>query len=198
MFGHLTCKTCGQHYTTPINSLYHERRLFLIADGSSQTSRQLWTSTSSEHRPAISMLQLILTLSWVDACEEIREKQPKRERFALYISLFYRSSLRQQRPVRGISPLKHGAQGGANLKFTNGDDEDEDEDEDEYGDRSRPAAPGHTESELEESNSSDEGSGERRRTHGDEKGYEGRRQPMAPGHDEMDEDDYRSRKRRRG
>ncbi|CAD6587792.1 MAG: hypothetical protein TREMPRED_004856 [Tremellales sp. Tagirdzhanova-0007] len=148
MFGHLTCKTCGQHYTTPINNLSAAVDVYF---------------------------------DWVDACEEIREKQPKRER-----------------PVRGISPLKHGAQGGANLKFTNGDDEDEDEDEDEYGDRSRPAAPGHTESELEESNSSDEGSGERRRTHGDEKGYEGRRQPMAPGHDEMDEDDYRSRKRRRG
>ncbi|ODN98478.1 hypothetical protein L198_03723 [Cryptococcus wingfieldii CBS 7118] len=56
---------------------------------------------------------------WVDACEEVREKQPPK-----------------QRAPRGPDPLTHGQAGGANFtekrapKRTNDDDDDEDEEQD--------------------------------------------------------------------
>ncbi|WVQ71749.1 hypothetical protein IAR50_001290 [Cryptococcus sp. DSM 104548] len=57
---------------------------------------------------------------WVDACEEVREKQPPK-----------------QRAPRGPDPLTHGQAGGANFteksrpsKRTNDDEDDEDEEQD--------------------------------------------------------------------
>ncbi|BEI79566.1 hypothetical protein CcaverHIS002_0100950 [Cutaneotrichosporon cavernicola] len=45
MFGHLTCKVCGQKFTTPINNLSAAVDVYC---------------------------------DWVDACEEARQKQPKK------------------------------------------------------------------------------------------------------------------------
>ena len=73
-----------------------------------------------------------------------------------------------QRPVRGISPLKHGAQGGANLNITNGDEVDEDadgEDEVGYGERRRAVSVGHGE---EDDEVLDDGGGKRRRVEVDD------------------------------
>ncbi|WRT67270.1 uncharacterized protein IL334_004237 [Kwoniella shivajii] len=63
MFGHLSCKICGQKFTTPINTL---------------------------------SVPVDVYCDWVDACEEVRAKQPPK-----------------QRAVRGPSPLSHGRAGGA-------------------------------------------------------------------------------------
>ncbi|WWD16078.1 hypothetical protein CI109_100503 [Kwoniella shandongensis] len=65
MFGSLTCKVCGQRYSTPINNL---------------------------------SVAVDVYCDWVDACEEVRVKQPPK-----------------QRAPRGPSPLSHGQAGGASF-----------------------------------------------------------------------------------
>ncbi|KAK8869658.1 hypothetical protein IAR55_000226 [Kwoniella newhampshirensis] len=65
MFGSLTCKVCGQRYSTPINNL---------------------------------SVAVDVYCDWVDACEEVRVKQPPK-----------------QRTPRGPDPLSHGQAGGASF-----------------------------------------------------------------------------------
>ncbi|WVW82936.1 hypothetical protein I302_104951 [Kwoniella bestiolae CBS 10118] len=90
MFGHLTCKVCGQRFTSPINSL---------------------------------SVPVDVYCDWVDACEEVRAKQPPK-----------------QRPVRAPSPLAHGRGGGVSFdvdKPTQEVDEDAEGEEEEYDTRTK-------------------------------------------------------------
>ncbi|WVQ78548.1 hypothetical protein IAT38_000634 [Cryptococcus sp. DSM 104549] len=83
MFGHLSCKVCGQKYSAPINNL---------------------------------SVAVDVYCEWVDACEEVRAKQPPKK----------------QAP-RAPSPIRHGRAGGAAFdpdaprRFDDDDDEEEEE-----------------------------------------------------------------------
>ncbi|WWC89886.1 uncharacterized protein L201_004814 [Kwoniella dendrophila CBS 6074] len=90
MFGHLSCKICGQKFTTPINTL---------------------------------SVPVDVYCDWVDACEEVRAKQPPK-----------------QRPARGPSPLAHGRAGGAAF------DPDAPQDEDAEGEEDYDERPAKTKS----------------------------------------------------
>ncbi|WVQ69930.1 uncharacterized protein L199_008153 [Kwoniella botswanensis] len=88
MFGHLTCKVCGQRFTSPINSL---------------------------------SVPVDVYCDWVDACEEVRAKQPPK-----------------QRPVRAPLPLAHGRGGGVSFdpdRPTQDVDEDAEGEDEEYDSR---------------------------------------------------------------
>ncbi|WWC60973.1 uncharacterized protein I303_103550 [Kwoniella dejecticola CBS 10117] len=89
MFGHLSCKVCGQKFTSPVNNL---------------------------------SVPVDVYCDWVDACEEVRARQPVK-----------------QRPVRAPSPLAHGQAGGAAFDSDGPQDQDEDAEgeEEDYDSRAR-------------------------------------------------------------
>ncbi|KAK1924931.1 cell growth-related protein [Papiliotrema laurentii] len=97
MFGHLNCKICGQKYTSPINSMSSSMNVIRLAH-------------SLDLSAAVDVY-----FDWVDACEEVRLKQPK-----------------QQRPKPGPDPLEHGVSGAA-ISNVNSRRRDGEEDQDAEG-----------------------------------------------------------------
>ncbi|WWC69340.1 uncharacterized protein I206_103278 [Kwoniella pini CBS 10737] len=133
MFGHLSCKVCGQKYTSPVNNL---------------------------------SVPVDVYCDWVDACEEVRARQPVK-----------------QRPVRAPSPLAHGQAGGAAFDPDGAQDEDAEGEEEDYDSRAR-TKPSKSRRDDEEDGEEDEDEDDL-----EDGGRREKRRRVREDYDDEDEDD---------